>query len=109
MATSARTLKANSSTILAGENVMLSGAEITAQTLTLQLITVTGSTLKVQGSLDGGTTKVDLLMIPGGSATGVTSTTSAGLWRVDITGIPYVYLDCAGGTSAVGYFTTSLG
>lgn len=108
MATSALKIT-QSGTILAGENVALAGAVETAQTLALQLITVTGSTLKVQGSLDGGTTKVDLLMIPAGSATGVTSTTSAGLWRVDITGIPYVYLDCSGGTSAVGYYTLSLG
>lgn len=96
--------------LVTGDNKYITGSEDEyAGTLCLQCTAITGSTCKVQGSLDNGTTKFDLLLTPAGSTTTVTSFTGVGAWRADISGIPLVYLDCAGGTSATIYWTTVRG
>ena len=77
------------------------GVDETANILCLQITALSGATVKVQGSMNGGSTKVDLLMMPWGSSTGVASATGVGGFRCDVAGIPNVYLDCAGGTATI--------
>lgn len=77
------------------------GVDETANILCLQITALSGATVKVQGSMDGGSTKVDLQMMPWGSSTGAGSATATGGFRCDIAGIPFVYLDCAAGTATI--------
>lgn len=88
----------------AGQNLMVGGGvDEIATIMTLQITALSGATVKVQGSMDGGTTKVDLQMMPWGSSTGVSSATATGGFRCDVAGIPNVYLDCAAGTATISY------
>lgn len=73
-----------------------------ASQLAVQVVgSINAGSFSIQGSLDGGTTKVKLLMVPWGSTTTVTDPTAAGAWRVDTSGIKRVYLVTDGSVSPV--------
>lgn len=84
------------------DNRLIGGtADEIATILCIQITALAGGgTVKVQGSMDN-TTKVDLQMMPWGSSTGVASATAAGGFRVDVAGIPFVFLDNVTGTASV--------
>lgn len=90
-------------TLLATGTVSLGdGSQEAASTLAIQFTGTWTGTGKVSGTVDG-TTYYDLLMIPANSATGVTSATAVGLWRVDVSGLKDVLVDFARTTGTLGY------
>lgn len=90
--------------VLSSGSAVIGGCtETKASILAIQTIALAGATLTVEGSLDEGTTWNALLMMPWGSATGVTSATATGAWRVDIAGIPLIRINSSGGTSTTYY------
>lgn len=67
----------------------------------IQCTAISGATVTVSLSNDGGTTKTDALLIPVGSATGVVSFAATGAWRVDTSGFTQVWVTSTAGTCTI--------
>lgn len=90
-------------TFASGENKNLIGAEDNlAGGVALQITAISGATVTVRLTQDN-TNFVDALMIPVGSATGVTSATATGAWRVDCSGFVNVNVLSTGGTCTIKF------
>lgn len=85
---------------------LTNGSEVSASQGCLQIVgTISAGTAAVYGSMDGGTTKVALLLVPWDSTTTATSFSAAGAWRVDLSGVPRVYLVTDGDFATTGAVT----
>jgi hypothetical protein len=85
----------------AGEYYLGDGEVGLASQMSVQLTdpSAMALTLAVQGTVDG-TNYKDLLMLPVGSATPVTSATAVNIWRVDTSGLKRVRLSVSGFSAA---------
>jgi hypothetical protein len=85
------------------------GDQEAASQVSIQVVgTINSGSFSIQGSNDGGTTKVKLLLVPWGSTTTVTDPTAPGAWRCDASGIARIWfvpasLDPIDGTVSVYY------
>lgn len=90
-----------SHTFASGESRNLISAEDgIAGGIALHITALSGATVTVRLTQNN-SGYVDALMIPVGSATGVTSATAVGAWRVDCSGFLNVNLLSTGGTCTV--------
>lgn len=79
-----------------GHTGRFSGSDFGTSRAGIQVTGTFTATLKVQGSNDGGTTWVDLELLPwGGPGTPATSITAAGGWWVVTSGIGIVKVTCS--------------
>lgn len=76
---------------------LTSAEDAIAGGLALQVSAISGATVTVRLSQNG-SDYVTALMVPVGSATGVTSASAAGAWRVDCSGFRIVNISSASGT-----------